>query len=556
MRNQEQDSAGGSFDRWAFVAIIMLAICTFLVRCIHLLDTEYYYIISHDSYFFHHLAEGIISGDGPITASGGEYSLHSGLAYPLAYIAKVLGGEGSLDFVCMYFPPVLGIVGMVIIYLAGTKIYSKKAGLIAAFVWAFASYTIYTTAAGFLDRDGLSMLLIMSGAFLFYIYRDWHYFIGGKDVGWLIVGLGVLAIEVILYLEWVIAGKILLLILLASYIFIRLLEAYSSRLDTEKSITRRISMAIGEVSWRPIAVIVIGNIIWEIIERSTSNSMGPLLRIAGSEGTGVVGKGTNVQELMGSSPIEIFLYFNFLIIPIGFAFYLITKKRHHGLIFVSVWFILFILLSMFAGRLLIFAIPPACILAGIGLIFLWEWASAGRNKILKKGAVTSLPLLAALIGISLASSLGWQMAPDRTWQDAMAFLREETPQEAIIMSEWNWGYWILDLGEHRPLVDNGNHPKDLLKDIGLVYCATDTKQAVDIMNKHEADYLLFAGEDLDYAINIMQWAELDIDSDSFPDDCLVVRCINGEYQAEDGLEIVYSDFGEDTSVVILGLTSS
>ena len=375
--------------------------------------------------------------------------------------------------------------------------------------------------------------------------------------------MGVLAIEVVIYLEWVFAGKMLLLLLVATYIIVRLFESYSSRLDTEKSVVRRIHMAFSEVNWKPIAVIIIGNIIWEVIERSTSSSMDPLLRIAGSEGTGDVSKGTQVQELMASTHIEIFFYFNFLLIPIGFALYLITKKRHQGLIFVSVWFILFLILSLIAQRLLIFAIPPACILAGIGLMYLWEWASIGRNNLMKKGAIISIPLLAAFIGISLASSLGWQLAPDSKWQNAMTYIRTETPKESVVMSIWNWGYWILDLGERRPLVDNGRHPHDVLYDIGLVYCATEAEQAVEIMKKHEVHYLLFSDEDLELAAVIMEWAELNTDNDSdnndnesFPDDSLVVRCINGEFSSGDGLEVVYHDSAENPSIVILGLTSS
>ena len=54
----------------------------FALRLCHLLAKDHYYILSFDSYFFHWLAEKVVTGE-PLPTSG----LHSGLVYPLAYLA-------------------------------------------------------------------------------------------------------------------------------------------------------------------------------------------------------------------------------------------------------------------------------------------------------------------------------------------------------------------------------------------------------------------------------------------------------------------------------------
>ncbi len=40
------------------------------------------------------------------------------------------------------------------------------------------------------------------------------------------------------------------------------------------------------------------------------------------------------------------------------------------------------------------------------------------------------------------------------WQDAMQWVRENTPKDAVIASWWDYGYWISTLGERTTLADN------------------------------------------------------------------------------------------------------
>ena len=171
----------------------VLAIYAFLLRCLHLLDRDYYYMVSPDSYFFHWVARGVMAGEPPSYPPGAEntYILHSGLAYPMAYIAKAisyvfnLSSVDSLDLVCKLLPPLLAVISMLVIFLAASKIWGRRVGLLSAFAWAAMSNVVFLGLAGNVDRDGLSILLLMSGAFLFYFSRGWHFYIGHRDVWWI-----------------------------------------------------------------------------------------------------------------------------------------------------------------------------------------------------------------------------------------------------------------------------------------------------------------------------------------------------------------------------------
>ena len=217
-------------------------------------------------------------------------------------------------------------------------------------------------------------------------------------------------------------------------------------------------------------------------------------------------------------------------------------------------------LALFANRLLFYASPAACLLAGAGLAFFWEWARPGSLSAAKK-AVVGL-LIAAIVLYSAASftlgsgSLGF-MAPDREWQSALAFLRESTPEDAVVMAHWNYGYWILDLAERQPVVDNGYYYFDQQRnhDIGEAHATDDPAEAAAIMAKYGADYLIFSNLDLKVAGGMISEANLGPQfegADEFPPDSLVVRSLDGTFESGGGLDVVYRS-APDSEVVILGL---
>jgi hypothetical protein len=554
---------------WGLLAVGGLAACTFAFRCLHLRIHDHYYILSADSYFFHWVAKGVMAGEPPPAFPGAlnTYTLHSGLAYPVAYLAKAAGyvfglsNTDALNLVAKFLPPLLAVIGMVVIYLAVVRICDRRVALFSALAWALMIHAMFFGAAGYLDRDGLSMLLIMTGAFLFYLSRGWQFRIGGRDVGWLLAGLGVLVLEGILYLEWGFGGPVLLLAVILVYFVVKFLVEYFGRMETEPSTVRRISGAISEVNWQVFAVIILGNIalVGLYPHQAASGLNFAIGVVQGKQSAGV-------REMAGLGPADLLVY-TFFLIPMVLGLYLTWKKRAGGSIFFFSWFLSMLVLCLFSKRLLLYAAPPACILSGVGLAFLWNWMSGGQSQPLKKVGVIALLLLLIVFSYGTATFLGSGsvgIAADEDWEDALAYLREETPQDAVIMTQWSWGYWILDLGERRPVMDNGYYKHSPSKDcdIALVYCATEPEEAVKIMKKYGADYLIFSTLDKKPATTIMGWANVGEGLESFPANYLFVRSINGEFESGGGLEVVYRSVPEsgaesvsESEVVILGLTT-
>jgi len=558
--------------KWILLlSIVVLAAVAFLLRCLHLFDANHYYIISPDSYFFHWVARGIMAGQPPPATPGSDitYTLHTGLAYPLAYLAKAVGyvfGSSpaeALSLVSKFLPPVMAVISAILIYLFAARISNRRVALLAVVTWVFLAHPVYFGSAGFLDRDGLSMLLFMTGAFLFYLSGVWHIRIRGRDVGWLIAGAGVLVMEALLYLEWSFAGPVLLLVVIAVYWIVRFVLGYADRMETEPDMKRRLTESIRHVNWSTFALIVIVNILAAGLSfhqiGSWYGTAVDILRGGGKE---------SASEAQGMGLGDVIAYQLFLI-PMVLGFYVSWKKRAESSIFFSCWFITLFVMAIFARRILIYAAPAACLLSGVGLAFLWDWVKRGQFRMFKRIGMAVLIVLALFYSLVIALSLpaAYGMSPDRQWQDALAWLRDNnnTPEDAVVMSQWSWGYWILDLGQRRPVVDNGyyNHDTERLHDVGIVYYTADPAEAAQNMEKYGASYLVFSELDLENAPTIMGWANVGKGLASFPEDSLIVRSLNGEFQSGGGLEVVYRSAPEPNSkttsepeVVILGLTQS
>jgi len=545
------------------LALAILAAFLAFLRSLHLFNNSgHYYLLTPDSYFFHWLAERIMNGQGlpPDAPADAIYALHSGLAYPLAYLGSLADGESGLDLVCKILPIVLGLIGMVIFYFIGARIFNRGVGLFAAFTWVTMMHTSLVTTAGFIDRDALSMLLITGGAALFYFSCGWRYKVGRWDIGWLLVGIGIVAIEAILYLEWVFIGPVLLFAILTANVIGGSIAQYVV-LDKGKKVWRRIRQAVENVNWRSFSLVFLINMIVLIVGSALSAggesifaSLGNLAEALGAkadETAGIV-----ATEMQRVTLGDILAGYHLFLIPLIVGIVQVIKNPTRGGIFFLCWFVVILVLSVFSKRVLLYAAPAAVVLSAIGLAFLWDWMSSGGVKFLKKTGVVALIGLILILSTAVAAtvdSAGTTTSPDADWQEAMAYLRTQTPEESKIMALWSYGYWILDLGERRPLTDNGlyDYTREKLEDTALTYHITDPEEIVQLLLKHGCDYLIFAEQDFLSETTYIGWDTEERGKKALPEDAISVRSLAGDFTSENGLAVRYRD--ADGGIVILGL---
>ncbi len=542
--------------RFVLLALVAISGLTFLVRCLHLIGTDHYFMISPDSHVFHWMAIQIMEGQ-PLP------HIPTGLSYPLAYGAMAISwifkvsNEQALTFLSKFVPPFLGVIAVLIAYVAVARMYDRRMGLAAAFAMALLPHAYFTQAAGYIDRDPLNVLLLMIGVFAFYFSRYWHVEVKGYNAAWVLGAVAVIAVEVLLYLQWSWMGPAMLLVVILAYSTVDLVIKFvqqpgRSDKDPYQPLSRqfftRLKGAVVASRWQPVILILAANLIGGLaaagVTGDTLRLIGQLLSPGGAE----------IAELAGFGRGDLLLFqFFLLLIPIGFILALM-RRRDADVLFVS-WFTSLLILSLFSRRVILLAIPAAAILGGMVIANLFDFRFARRNERRIQGIVAGMVVVVMLGLASFAHGLGneQRVAANTDWQGAMTYLREETATDARVMTWWDYGYWILDMGQRRPIVDNGlyGHTRAQNRDIAMAYCHTDSSKAAEIMQKHRADYLIFSTVELEIWPVIASYSNPGKDPASVYQTSFYYKSLLGTYASEENLVRVYPDTDTGRSDLVI-----
>ena len=183
--------------------------------------------------------------------------------------------------------------------------------------------------------------------------------------------------------------------------------------------------------------------------------------------------------------------------------------------FVLIFGMIGIYISSAFVRLELFASISLIIFSSIGLSYL------GKEifKINNPGKKNSLLKISFVIGILVLfitpltyPGLNWvsgadappviltggtNYPPTNDWIDSLEWMKHNTPEDAIIVSWWDYGYWIQTMGDRTTFIDNATLIDWRIKQIANIFLSTpDT--AWNELNKIDADYVVIfvSGEKL------------------------------------------------------------
>ena len=188
-----------------------------------------------------------------------------------------------------------------------------------------------------------------------------------------------------------------------------------------------------------------------------------------------------------TSTIELsFYYLSILMIFAGIGIWLLFRKKINSTnsiikndmtIFALIIGLLGIYISSAFVRLEVFAAISVIILSSIGLSIITTEIIRKKpnyisNKHEKAIKISYFVIIIALLIVptTLPANANWIQgikAPPtllnggstfniatNDWPDAMEWLKNNTPQDAVVTSWWDYGYWITTLGERRSSADN------------------------------------------------------------------------------------------------------
>ena len=75
------------------------------------------------------------------------------------------------------------------------------------------------------------------------------------------------------------------------------------------------------------------------------------------------------------------------------------------------------------------------------------------------------------------------------WLDAMEWLKNNTPQDAVVASWWDYGYWITTLGERRSIADNATLIDWRIEQLAKMFLSPPD-ESWQILQEMNADYVL------------------------------------------------------------------
>jgi len=88
-------------------------------------------------------------------------------------------------------------------------------------------------------------------------------------------------------------------------------------------------------------------------------------------------------------------------------------------------------------------------------------------------------------------------AYNQQWQKAMAWVRNNTPINAVFAHWWDYGYWVQSIGERATVTDGGNAIVWWNYLTGrFVLTGNNQKDALDFLYSHNTSYLLIDSSDL------------------------------------------------------------
>jgi dolichyl-diphosphooligosaccharide---protein glycosyltransferase len=198
------------------------------------------------------------------------------------------------------------------------------------------------------------------------------------------------------------------------------------------------------------------------------------------------------------------------------AWFLLSKKLPESKIFIKNDMRVFVIIIGITGvyvsssfvRLELFASISLIILASISLSILskkfFMINTTTKKSILFKISFIVLILILFIIPMIYPSHLNWIKAndypvalltggtgnpPTNDWKDALEWIKTNTPENSVIASWWDWGYWIQTLGERATLSDNSTIHSNLIKDHARMLLSTPDS-SWKMLQEMNADYIV------------------------------------------------------------------
>jgi len=388
---------GCDIIRVVFVALVGLGV---VFRLLHLFGSHYP-LLGTDSYYFHAEANRLADG-GSVGVDG------SGLIYPVAYLPSA----------AYWLPLVIFGLSALLMYRFAVKFLPRWGALACVGAYAILPQSVILTAAGNIDRDGVVTLLTAMAVMIFWQTKDKYPDIFGSMM--------VCGVSMVITFLWVDIGRWVLLGTCVA-VFLSLI------------VTRSINdMKRPAVS---IGIVAVITVVVSLVTGEYTGTINATERYAELN--------TGIAETNELTLAHVLSCYGFLMIFVVMGLIMVVKSRQEYFM-VAVWFLVVFAVAVISQRLLVFAVFPASILAGIAVYRSVEFICGAEVEQPIKNRV--MAILCGFLAVVMVFT-GWQasqigglrgMAPDAGWVEALDRLQKESSGVvACYPDQWKWVYYWL-----------------------------------------------------------------------------------------------------------------
>lgn len=211
----------------------------------------------------------------------------------------------------------------------------------------------------------------------------------------------------------------------------------------------------------------------------------------------------------GTNFISKLFYIGSLILFFGYFIWIYFKEKFHikpELLIIFFWMFFMLISTRGAIRLFFVITPLACFSVGFLFYNIFKYMKKSGDDLLKTIIVIIMigMIIASLFSLNNFVTASSQQAKytgpsaNSQWQNAMAWVRENTQKNSIFVHWWDYGYWVEYLGK-RPVLADGGHFEGAFRDhlIGRYLLTTPYPEtALSFMKTNNVSYLLIDPTDL------------------------------------------------------------
>lgn len=172
---------------------------------------------------------------------------------------------------------------------------------------------------------------------------------------------------------------------------------------------------------------------------------------------------------------------------------------------IASWLLFMIIATRGAVRFFFLIVPFTVFMASFCIVKLFDYWKKSKDDFLKMFFI--IILIISVVGliisgnnfIKMSNSQGKNTGPSANiqWQQAMSWVRENTPEGSIFVHWWDYGHWVTYLGQ-RPVVTDGGHAVGFWDHLIGRYLLTtpNPETALSFMKSQNVSYLLIDPTDL------------------------------------------------------------